>query len=239
MMDNVILDRCCGNCEWSITLDDDKSMIEDAGYDSNESNVPALGDCCLGIDHNGTYLCNNHQYMSDKLKMYAFYDNRDFGQGYYVICKYYESIIKCFKIYRTGKYGNYEYGFIAYDVDSTTSNNTMDIIFNLQVVDDGLSNVLCDFVNSLGNDLIRSYDDEDKEFISTDIYDNYLSIHFHKNIEGKENFNNYINVKIKQNANSKIFNIVEQLYRDLAAITSNMKDEVSVKKVRKIIRMKF
>ena len=115
-MEDVILKRCCGNCEWSISPECEEEIMKENHYEEDDPTRPRAGDCCLGIEHNGCFACEHHEYISGGLETYVFYDDNDKLPGYYVVSEYYDHIIKYLKLYRTGVYGNYSYGIKAYEI---------------------------------------------------------------------------------------------------------------------------
>lgn len=56
------MDKCCANCFWSFNEFDEQDL-PDTEYAEDGINKPKAGDCVLGIDHNSTYVCNEHSYI--------------------------------------------------------------------------------------------------------------------------------------------------------------------------------
>ena len=84
-MEKVVVGRCCGNCEWSISPENEHDIMIENSYDEDDPTRPKAGDCCLGIEHNEDYICEHHEYLSGGLETYTFYDIK----FYIVICCYF------------------------------------------------------------------------------------------------------------------------------------------------------
>ena len=39
--------KCCGNCEWCITEEEELAQIKEKNYDEEDLNRPLTGDCSL------------------------------------------------------------------------------------------------------------------------------------------------------------------------------------------------
>lgn len=229
-MDKIIIDRCCGNCEWSISPSDEVAIMKENNYDEDDITRPRAGDCCLSVEHNGKYVCSNHDYLSSGLKVYAFYEEKDLGPGYYVVNTYYDHVIKFFKLYRTGKYGEYCYGIRAYDLYPINNEMVNGISFEIgKIYNELLYNVITIFANNIDNNIIWSADKNN--FISVNTYEHSTCLYFNGSID-----NNFIDIKINYDKNNKNYKLIQLLFRNLAAITANMKNEEVAKKVRKLSR---
>lgn len=232
-MKDIILKRCCGNCDWSISPILEKEIMKENNYEEDDPTRPRAGDCCLGIMHDENYFCNEHTYISGGLETYAFYDKEDLGPGYYVVTEYYDHIIRYFKIYRTGEYGNYSYGIRAYEINPITSDGTLVISFEIEEIDNKvLYKLFSIFAKALGNNDIRNAK-EHNGIVSVTNYDHSINIQFIKVINNKEN-NNFIDIIINCNKKDKNYRLMEHLFRNMAVVTSNKKDLNNLKKVRKI-----
>lgn len=80
--------KCCGNCEWCITEEEELAQIKEKNYDEEDLNRPLTGDCSLGIDHGENYCCSQHNYMEKLTNIYVLYDENYFGPGYFIVTEY-------------------------------------------------------------------------------------------------------------------------------------------------------
>ena len=235
-MKDVIVKRCCGNCEWSISPKLEEEIMKENHYEEDDPTRPRAGDCCLGMEHNGDYICINHEYLSVGIDTYAFYDDMQLGQGYYVISEYYNNIIRYFKLYRYGNYDQYNYGIRAYEINPINKDRTRTIAFEFGSSNSDnviLHKVFSIFANALGDNVIIN-EENNNEIMKTEIYKYGVAINFVKSINNKENSNDFIDIKIKCNKKDRNYRIIEHLFRNLAVATNNMKDTNSLKKVRQI-----
>ena len=107
--------RCCSNCEWSLSsLCEEEMMIEDC--DVEEQTVSEIGNCLLSIDHNGSYVCREHDYIENGISNYLLYDDTYLGPGYFIVTEYYGEIVKFIKLYQTSD-GFPSFAIRGYDFD--------------------------------------------------------------------------------------------------------------------------
>ena len=93
--------KCCANCEWIISPELEMEIMEEQSYKENDLTRPVAGDCALGIDTNGEYVCSQHIYADSGLETDMYYGNG----SYYIVCKFYDEIIKYMKLMQVGKEG--------------------------------------------------------------------------------------------------------------------------------------
>ena len=84
-----------------------------------------------------------------------------------------------------------------------------------------------------GNEIIRNYEDNNG-FLTASDYESSSGINFSKVINKNEVGNNLIDIKVKCDKEDRNYRLMEHLFRNMAALTCNMKDEESARKVRKI-----
>ena len=65
--------RCCGNCFWSFSPQDEEELD---GYSEYDINKPKAGDCCIGQDHGENYCCSHHDYI-DGMEEYENYEDAE------------------------------------------------------------------------------------------------------------------------------------------------------------------
>lgn len=237
-MKDVIIDRCCGNCEWSISPECEEDIMIENHYDEDDPTRPRAGDCCLGVEHDGKCVCEHHKYLSGGLETYTFYEEKDLGPGYYVVNTYYDHILRYFKLYRTGEYGKYSYGIRVYDINPISHDNK-GIVFDIEEANDKLLyRVFSIFAKGLGNDIMRKKhnDKYDDSYITTDFYKGGVAVNFYSVCDSKESLNNFIDIKIDCDRDDRDYKLMEQLFRNMAVLTSNMKNEEVSLKVRRLNR---
>ena len=228
-MVNVVLKRCCGNCEWSISPECEEEIMKENHYDENDPNRPRAGDCCLGREHDENYFCDSHEYISSCLENYAFYEDKYLGPGYFIVTRYDENIIKFLKLYRTGTYGNYNYGIMAYEYDPMKVMEKTGITLDVRNSDgEVLYKAITIFAKALGKSVI--WDIDRKHFMSSTIYKYSTILCFVGN-----NDSNFINIRI-DNKKDRIYKLIEHLYRNMAVTTMNQRNNEAYEKVKKITK---
>ena len=228
-MEKVILRRCCGNCEWSISPECEEEIMKENHYDENDPNRPRAGDCCLGREHDENYFCDSHEYISSCLETYAFYEDKYLGPGYFIVTRYDENIIKFLKLYRTGTYGNYNYGIMAYEYDPMKVMEKTGITLDVRNSDgEVLYKAITIFAKALGKSVI--WDIDSKHFMSSTIYKYSTILCFVGN-----NDSNFINIRI-DNKKDRIYKLIEHLYRNMAVTTMNQRNNEAYEKVKKITK---
>lgn len=228
-MKDVILKRCCGNCEWSISPECEEEIMKENHYAEDDPTRPRAGDCCLGWEHDENYFCEHHEYISGLLETYSFYDDKYLGPGYFIVSEYDEHVITFLKLYRTGTYNNYSYGIRVYEFDSIIKDGLRDIIFDIGKSDNvDLYMTLNVFAKALGDKIIWSIDKN--SFMSADINKYSTSICFNSNDDNSS----FIDIKIDNTMKNRGYKLIAHLYRNMAAITANRANEDALKKVRKI-----
>lgn len=229
-MGNSIIKRCCGNCEWSISPEDEKEIINEYHYAEDDPTRPRAGDCSLGIEHDENYFCNSHEYISFGSQTYTFYEDKYMGPGYFVVSLYDEDIIKFLKLYRTGTYGNYSYGIRVYEYDPIKNNDITGIKYEFRKGDNELLyKTMSIFSKALGGEII--WDLEKKNFMSSNTYEYSTVLYF----TGTNN-SNYVDIKIDSNMNDRLYRLVEHLYRNMAVTTMNKNNREMYGRVKKITK---
>lgn len=115
--------RCCGNCEWCITEKEENEMRKYQGYDDTDLNIPLVGDCSLGMEHNNNYYCKEHNYIESLSKVYIFYDEQYLGSGYFIIMEYNNEPVTFIKIYKTNNIGFPYFKIQAYEQENYNLSN--------------------------------------------------------------------------------------------------------------------
>lgn len=230
-MNNVILKRCCGNCEWSISPECEEEIMKENHYEEDDPNRPRAGDCCLGRERDENYFCDSHEYISGSLETYTFYEDKYLGHGYFVVSLYDDNVIKFLKLYRTGTYGNYNYGIRVYEYDPIKSELCTGITYEIGKSDnESLYKAITIFANVLGDNVV--WDIDKINFMSSNVYEYSTSLYF----TGRKD-SEFIDIRI-DNKDEKIYKLVEYLYRNMAVVTRNMADNEMYKKVRIITKKK-
>lgn len=226
-MDKVIVERCCGNCEWSISPDNEHDIMIENSYEEDDPTRPRAGDCCLGIEHNCDYVCSNHEYLSGGLETYSFYDDSDMNPGYYVVCTYCDHILKYFKLYRNGERGIYSYSFSVVDFYPIKNEIVKGVSFEISKEDNELLyTAITTFAKALNDSVI--WDNGNKSFMSVNVYDCSTGLYF-----TGTNEKDVIDVEISD-INNINYKLIVDLFRKMEVVTSNRCDEVIRGKIRKL-----
>ena len=110
--------KCCGNCEWCITEEEELAQIKEKNYDEEDLNRPLTGDCSLGIDHGENYCCSQHNYMEKLTNIYVLYDENYFGPGYFIVTEYNKEPVILIKMFIAGSKTFPEFKLFAYEKES-------------------------------------------------------------------------------------------------------------------------
>lgn len=230
LMGKVILKRCCGNCEWSISPENEEEIMKENHYEEDDPTRPRAGDCCIGREHNGNYVCDSHEYISNCLQTYSFYEDKYLGPGYFIVTLYDDNVIKFLKLYRTGTYGNYNYEIIAYEYDSIKQDLCNGISFEIRKSDNEvLHKAITIFANFLNDNVVWSTDKND--FMTANVYKYSTCLYFTGSKDSK-----IIDIKIDKNNDYRLYRLVEHLYRNMAVATMNKSNDEVYGKVRKITK---
>ena len=176
-MKKAILKRCCGNCEWSISPENEEEIMKENHYEKDDPTRPKAGDCCIGREHNGNYVCDSHEYISNCLQTYTFFEDKYLGPGYFIVSLYDDNVIKFLKLYRTGTYGNYNYGFKVYEYDLKNSGKVDGSFFEVAKNDnEALYMALTIFAEALRGNVI--WDKNDAGFMTSQVYEHSTALYF-------------------------------------------------------------
>lgn len=225
-----VLDRCCGNCDWSISPDNEEDIMNENDYEEDDPTRPRAGDCCLGINHNGSYVCPHHEYIAEVLDVYAYYDNKYLGQGFFIVLEYNENIVRFLKLYRTAAYGNYDYGIRAFESDTIEPELSKGITYEINKLNnEALYNTITIFAKELSDNII--WDINKKNFMTANVYEATTCLLF----TGSKD-SNFIDIRINSSTDDRIYRLIEALFRNMAAFTSNLVNYEVNRKIKKLIK---
>jgi len=211
--------RCCGNCEWSVSSLCEEDMMRD-NYEIEEQMIPEMGDCLLSINHNGRYVCREHNYIGKGISNYLLYDDTYLGPGYFIVTEYYGEIVKFIKLYQMGD-GFPGYAIRAYDSDIRNRENISFELSRNNTCDDKLLDAINSFILRVGNlgiaGTFELHNDGDVTFITA--FSNY------------DSGNNYIDVYLGDYNTCPFYKDISLLFRDLAWISFNKKDDNTMKRI--------
>ena len=114
----LIFMKCCGNCEWCITEEEELAQIKEKNYDEEDLNRPLTGDCSLGIDPGENYCCSQHNYMEKLTNIYVLYDENYFGPGYFIVTEYNKEPVILIKMFIAGSKTFPEFKLFAYEKET-------------------------------------------------------------------------------------------------------------------------
>lgn len=217
--------RCCGNCEWSVSSLCEEEMIIEYDYELDEQTIPKMGDCLLSIDHNGNYVCREHNYIENGIRNYFLYDDSYLGPGYFIITEYYGEIVKFIKLYQTGN----EFPSFA--------------VRGYELYHDGRENIQIDIneSNTINKELVAIISDFVNKINSGTLVKNKLKILENEDgisiiLKRDESLKDYANVFLGNYDSCRYYKEISLLFRNLAWESYNRTDENVVKKILKISR---
>ena len=232
-MENNVLLRCCGNCQWSMTKEAIDELIDEGMYNEEEANIPMPGDCCLGRDISQNFICDSHAYREDVLEIKCFYEDKYKGPGYFITKEYKGHITKFIKIYRNSNGEEYSYSICAFTQKPIILDDTHSLELTLSKYEnEELYYALLPFVQSLGDKIIWG---NNKSFIAVDSYGDRICLTFTGFKNKNQTNSNYIDITIDSKENPQIHKLISDiLYRNLAVITKNQANSKTTAKVRKL-----
>ena len=235
--------KCCGNCEWSISPCDEEQIMEEQCYDEDDLARPRAGDCCLNVEHNGRFVCDNHKYLNDGLETYVLYDDKYMGCGYFIIYQYNGEIIKFLKIYKTECFGFPSYSIRGYEADCTDKEYLLEdkkfreIEFEVSNFSSQLElfEVIKNLANRLNNDRIYTinYEHGMNNFCA-EVYKDTAFLILAKDIWKVKMPSDFIDVQLGDYLTCDKYEEVSLLFNDLAEISSGIAKEDTIKKILKI-----
>lgn len=220
--------KCCKNCFWSFTEEDEKEV---EGYNDDDPNKPQAGDCCLGRDHGGAYYCSSHSFIDgmEEYENYVIYDEEYFGPGYIIVSKLNDKIIKFLKIVKVGEGGFPQFYIRAYEKDS--KDNPNDIFRDIEIKayeEEPLYSVIKTLDKNLNKNRVFTIDsyNQGKNNISSNsgLYNTTITIS--KDIYGVKNATDFIDVFIGDNDTCEYYYAIYTFYNDLSKIATKNKDDI-------------
>ena len=173
--------KCCGNCEWCITEEEELAQIKEKNYDEEDLNRPLTGDCSLGIDPGEDYCCSQHNYMEKLTNIYVLYDENYFGPGYFIVTEYNKEPVILIKMFIAGSKTFPEFKLFAYEKESNNYSTKLNKSINLlsfKKNNEDLYQIVKLLSSSLPYDTVLSSKDmvsdkDNKDFINITLGDPY------------------------------------------------------------------
>lgn len=216
--------KCCGNCEWSISPEIEKEILEEQCYDEDDVNRPHAGDCCIGMQHNESYYCDSHLYIegTEEYENIVIYDEEYFGQGYIIVTKLDDEIVKFVKISSCSENGFSFFSIRGYETKSSDSPNEEFRKINISVKQNELLyELLYNFGKKLNNQKIYSIDSNlyGKNNLSIKKGIDEVSLILEKDVYGVKNVNDFIDILIGDNYSCENYYDVLNFYNELSKIS--------------------
>ena len=226
--------RCCGNCFWCFTPDDEDNL---EGYSEYDQNKPKAGDCCIGQEHDENYCCSEHQYI-DGLEEYeniVFYDEEYLGKGYFIITKLDNEIVKFIKISKVEENGFPKYYIRAYEKNSIDNPKEEFRKINItSLEEDSLYDIIRNFAVALNKEKIETIDSfhQGKNHIKAE-YDLFeASIIVYKDVYRVKNTTDFIDITIGDNDTCKYYAAISNFYNELTKIS---KGKITNKEIKQLL----
>lgn len=213
--------RCCSNCEWSISPMLEKDIMEEQGYDENDLNRPHAGDCAIGSDHDGKFVCSSHLYCDGTEETILMYDEKYMGTGYLIINNINDELDKFIKISTYGD-GFPCFSVRGYEVGSKCS---LDSQFQQFVINIDRENILYPALSILAKELngeaIYSIDSHNEGKNNVRFLDsgNSISIILNKDIMGVKDATKFIDINLGDMDTCKFYPALLRFYNSLASLS--------------------
>ena len=213
--------RCCGNCFWSFSPQDEEELD---GYSEYDINKPKAGDCCIGQDHGENYCCSHHDYIDgmEEYENYVLYDDSYLGPGYLIVSKLDSEIVKFIKIGSYGDGGFPNFFIRAYEKDRVDDSKqkfrTITITVNKE---EPLYNVISNFAKSLNGGQIKSIDSHMQGInnLSAKSYISEASLIVSKDVYGVKHSTDFVDIFAGDNDSCEFYSELSTFYNGLSTIT--------------------
>ena len=230
----LIFMKCCGNCEWCITEEEELAQIKEKNYDEEDLNRPLTGDCSLGIDHGENYCCSQHNYMEKLTNIYVLYDENYFGPGYFIVTEYNKEPVILIKMFITGSKTFPEFKLFAYEKESNNYSTKLNKSINLLVFkknNEDLYQIVKLLSSSLPYDTVLSAENnKEKSSIHISITEDYADITISKDIVSDKDNKDSINITLGDPYTCKNYIQLSTFYNRLAKLSKGE----GMKKILKI-----
>lgn len=228
--------KCCGNCEWSISPETEREILEEQCYDEDDVNRPRAGDCCIGMQHNGNYYCDSHLYIegTEEYTNFVIYDEEYLGKGYIIVTKLDDEIVKFVKISIYSENGFPFFSIRGYEMKSSDSPNEEFRKINITVKQNELLyELLHNFGKKLNNKKIYSIDSNvyGKNNLSIKNGIDEVSLILEKDVFGVKNANDFIDILIGDNYSCENYYDVLNFYNELSKISPKNESFSDLKKI--------
>ena len=224
--------KCCGNCFWSFNQEDENFLEE---YDEFDANIPQAGDCCIGQDHGGSYCCPHHSYIEgmEDYENYVVWDEAYFGNGYLIVSKLDDEIVKFIKIGEVIN-GFPQFYIRAYEKDSFYDPKEEFRKVEIKVnKNEPLYNVLVNFANALNGNSIYSIDSsiQGANHLSVKGYTNEASIIVNKDVYGVRNSTDFVDILIGDKCSCAFYDEFLNFYNNLSTISVEKSHDKDIKQL--------
>lgn len=232
------MSRCCGNCEWSISPEDEENILRENGYDDCDLNRPRAGDCCIGQEHDENYCCGHHSYIEgmEEYDIFVLYDDQYFGPGYMIVSKLDEEIVKFMKISTYGE-GIFPNIIIrAYEKDKVDNPNEFFRNIEFEVDKDSLLyGIFNKFTHSIENKKIYTSDssNQGKNHFYVSEQGRKLSLNVVKDVYGVKNPTNFVDIFLGDYDSCSEYLQVMEFYKNLSTISVNKVKQEDIKMLLK------
>lgn len=225
--------RCCANCEWSISPMLEKHIMEEQGYDENDLNRPHAGDCVIGSNHNGNFVCSSHLYCDGTEEINLMYDEKYMGTGYLLVNTVNDELERFIKISIFGD-GFPSFSIRGYEVGSK---DNLDSEFRSMIITIDKSNFLYEslkiLVNDLNGEFLYSIDSHNQGKNNIQFVDNgdSVSIILNKDIMGVKDATKFIDITLGDRDTCKCYAQLLRFYNSLAYLPVHDATDKDIKKL--------
>lgn len=226
------MSRCCGNCFWCFTSYDEENLEE---YSEDDLNKPQAGDCCLGMEHDENFCCEQHFYIDgmEEYKTYVLRDDKYLGTGYLIISELDGEVVKFMKVSVTDGNGFGTFSVRAYEksVDNVEQ-PFRDIVFTAKSGEE-LYEAFYTLATDLNGDFLLSTDplNHGTNHLEAEFKAGEASLIVSKDVCGVENSTDFVDILIGNSDSCSLYQQVAQFYNNLSTIAVDKTKESDIKRL--------
>lgn len=235
------MERTCSNCEWCISPEMEENIIEEQGYDIDDPSRPVAGDCCLGKKGKDKSIttCSSHCYIygMEEFTNYVVYDEEYLGEGYLLISKLDNDVIKFMKISCEETNGFLSFSIRGFEKDAKDSPNSKyrKIQFTISS-DDALYETLYQLSIALDGNKVYSIDKSShgENHLEVNSYLGEVEFNLVKDVFGVKMPTDFIDIYIGDQVLCECYDAVSCFYKGLSKHSKDIADEDTIKQILKL-----
>lgn len=226
--------RCCGNCEWSFSPEEEEAILEEMGYEEDDPTRPRAGDCAIGQTHDDNFYCPSHLYCDGTEETYLMYDENYMGQGYLIIQTVNDEITKFIKISSFGEGGFPTFSIRGYEEGLKDNLDKPFTTISITVKrEESLFVALNKLARNLKEEKMYSIDPyfQGKSNLMVKSDEDSVTIIINKDILGVRNSTDFIDITLGDEYSCKFYNELLLFYNALSSLPIKNTNDEYIKKL--------